>query len=158
MKIQICFLQLILGMTVLVATSCDGKLQTGDDLSNWEKDFIRNLGVLDAKESIILFDSQSGGFNEVKSSGNFFTDKRIASYWIDNRDSAKTTVNYAFYTEIDTIRRYPKFKSLTLASYLEIHRRDGTKFKVYISADSVRTWEFFNKALEQWDRKKHAEW
>ena len=153
MKIRAYLFGLTLGLTGLAVTSCDRKLETGNDLSNQDKDFIKSLGVLDDKENIILFDSQGGGSNGLKTSGNFFTDRRIASYWIDNRDSTRTSIDYAFYTDIDTIWRYPKFKSLTLASYLEVHRRDGTKFKVYVSADSVRTWEFFNKALEQWNSK-----
>lgn len=153
MKIQTNLFGLFLGLILVVITSCDRKLDAGNDLSNKDKEFIRSLGVLDNNENIILFDSQGSGFNARETSGNFFTDKRIASYWIDHRDPSKTSIEYAFYVDIDTIWRYPKFRSLTLASYLEVHRRDGTKFKVYVSTDSVRTWDFFNKALEQWSQK-----
>ncbi|MGC3945533.1 MAG: hypothetical protein QM762_13620 [Chryseolinea sp.] len=145
--------RLTLVVAGLVVSSCDKHLDTGDDLSLQDKEFINKLGILDGDERIILFDSQGGGFNGLETSGNFFTDKRIASYWIDKRDSAKTNIDYAFYADIDTIWRYPKYKSLTYASYLEVHRRDGTKFKVYVSSDSVRTWDFFNRALEEWSRK-----
>jgi hypothetical protein len=137
----------------LIVSSCGGDLKTGEDLSKRDKEFIRELGILDGEENIILFDSQGGGFNGLKTSGNFITDKRIASYWIDSRDTTKTSVDYAFYADIDTIWRYPKFKSLTYASYLEVYRRDGTTFKVYIDADSTRTWDFFNRALQEWNRK-----
>lgn len=140
----------------LTISSCDKKLETGNDLSKDDKEFITNLGILGADENIILFDSQAGGFDEPKTSGNFFTDKRIASYWIDKHDTTQTSINYAFYEDIDTMQRYPKFRSLTLASYLEVHRRDGTKFKVYVSSDSVGTWKFFNNALEAWNKKRYA--
>jgi hypothetical protein len=153
MKISVYLIGLALGLTGFLATACGSKLETGNDLSGTDKAFIRSLGLLDSGEHIILFDSQGGGFNGLKTSGNFFTDKRIASYWIDRRDSSQTNVESAFYTDVDTIWRYPKFRSLTLASYLEVHRRDGTKFKVYVSADSVGTWNFFNKALEEWSTK-----
>jgi len=145
--------RLTLVVVGLVVLSCDKDLDTGDDLSTQDKEFIKGLGILDKDESIILFDSQGGGFNGLRTSGNFFTDKRIASYWIDDRDTTKTNIDFAFYTDIDTIWRYPKFKSLTLASYLEVHRRNGTNFKVYVSADSTTTWDFFNRALLEWSRK-----
>jgi hypothetical protein len=153
MKIQLYIFGLTLVVVGLVISSCDRDLDTGDDLSKEDKEFIKKLGILDGDESIILFDSQGGGFDGLKTSGNFFSDKRIASYWIDKRDTAKSSIDYAFYADIDTIWRYPKFKSLTYASYLEVHRRNGTKFKVYVSADSTRTWDFFNKALQEWSRK-----
>lgn len=147
----------LLGLTMalmgLVLASCDKRLTRGEDLSRQDIEFISSLGVLDKGENVILFDSQGGGFKALETSGNFFTDKRIAAYWIDTKDSTKTTIDHAFYGDIDTIRRYPKYKSLTLASCLEVHRRDGTKFKVYVSADSARTWTFFHQALEQWSRK-----
>jgi hypothetical protein len=140
----------IIGLTLI---SCHRDLKTGKTLSKKEREYIKGIGILDDQESIILFDSQGGGFNGLKTSGNFFTDKRIASYWIDSRDKNKTTIEYAFYPDIDTIRRYPKYKALTLASYLEVQRRNGTKFRVYVDADSLKTWDFFNRALEQWKRK-----
>jgi len=152
MKIRPDIFRMTLVVVGLVVSSCDKDLDTGDDLSKEDREFIKGLGILDNDESIILFDSQGGGFNDLKTSGNFFSDKRIASYWIDKRDTTKTSIDYAFYADIDTIWRYPKF-SLTYASYLEVHRRNGTKFKVYVSSDSTRTWDFFNKALQEWSRK-----
>jgi hypothetical protein len=153
MKRQRSIFSLTLIVVGLVVSSCDKGLSTGDDLSKQDKEFIKKLGILDADEMIILFDSQGGGFNGQRTSGNFFTDKRIASYWIDDRDATKTNIDFAFYPDIDTIWRYPKFKSLTLASYLEVHRKNGTNFKVYVSADSTKTWYFFNRAIQEWSRK-----
>jgi hypothetical protein len=153
-KIQHYIVRLILIVLGLVITSCGKDVETGDDLSKQDKEFIKKLGILENDENIILFDSQGGGFNGLKTSGNFFTDKRIASYWIDTNDTSKTSIDYAFYPDIDTLRRYPKFKSLTYASYLEVHKRNGKIFKAYVSADSAGTWEFFNRALEEWNRKK----
>jgi hypothetical protein len=81
--------------------------------------------------------------------------KELPSYWIDEYDSSKTSVDYAFYADIDTIQRHPKYKSLTLSSYLEVYRRNGTKFKVYVSADSASTWKFFNHALKEWNKNRN---
>jgi hypothetical protein len=153
MEMRVSILGLTFAVVGLIVSSCDSGLQTGDEVSKQDKKFIQELGILDADERIILFDSQGGGFNGLTTSGNFFTEKRIASYWIDNQDTTKTSIDYAFYTDIDTIRRYPKFKSLTYSSYLEVQRRNGTRFKVYIDSDSTRTWDFFNRALEEWSSK-----
>jgi hypothetical protein len=142
-------------VVLLVTASCGNDVDTGNDLSKKERAFLRKLHILDKDEVVILFDSQAGVFNAVEQAGNFFTDKRIVSYWIDEHDSSKTTVDYAFYADIDTIRRYPKYKSLTLSSYLEVHRRNGTKFNVYVSADSAGTWKFFNRALEEWTKVRN---
>lgn len=129
---------------------CSCGIKTGKEISAKDKKYLSKLGLLDEGEQIILFNSQGSGFRPIKQSGNFFTDKRIASYWIDDRHKSDSHLDYAFYQDIDTIWRYPKYKSLTLASYLEVHRNDGTRFKVYISADSATTWKFFNLALHQW--------
>jgi hypothetical protein len=153
MKIQCNIFRLLVVVVGLVAASCDKDLQTGGDLSKDDQEFIRKLGVLEVDEKIILFDSQGGGFDGLKTSGNFFTNKRIAAYWIDDSDTANTNIDYAFYEDIDTIWRYPKFKSLTYSSYLEVRRRNGTRFKVYVDADSAGTWEFFNTALRDWKRR-----
>jgi hypothetical protein len=83
-------LKLILLSVGLIVSSCGGDPETSDDLSKQDKEFIKKLGILDDQENIILFDSQGGGFNALKTSGNFFTDRRIASYWIDSRDTTKT--------------------------------------------------------------------
>lgn len=156
MKLRTHLIKVIFGLAALLVVSCSRNLETGKDLSNSDIDFIRSLGVLDKNESIILFDSQGGVFYGLKTSGNFFTDKRIASYWIDDRDTSKTNIEYAFYKDVDTIWRYPKYRSLTLASYLEVHKKDGTRFKVYVSADSATTWQFFNRALGEWNRKTNT--
>ncbi|MFT3703496.1 MAG: hypothetical protein QM802_14060 [Agriterribacter sp.] len=137
-------------LLLIVFNSCNCGLKSDKDLSEKDKKFIKKLGLLEEKEKIILFNSQGSGFHTIKTSGNFFTDKRIASYWIDDQSKSKSHIEYAFYQEIDTIRRYPKYHSLTLASYLEVQKKDGTTFKVYVSEDSVTTWSFFNKALHQW--------
>jgi len=129
-------------------------MKEGNELSNSQKEFIEDLGILDEDEQIILFDSQGGGLTPEEVSGNFFTNKRIASYWIDERNQENTSVECAYYSEIDTIWRYPKFNAWTLASYLEVHRTNGSTFKVYVDGDSTETWNFFNIALQTWNENK----
>ncbi|MCE7997022.1 MAG: hypothetical protein HEP71_34000 [Roseivirga sp.] len=109
---------------------------------------------MDEGEQIILFDSNGYGLAPQEVSGNFFTNKRIASYWIDEHKQEDTYVESAYYSEIDTIWRYPKFNAWTIASYLEVYRTDGSTFKVYVDGDSTDTWNFFNLALRTWNENK----
>lgn len=134
----------------IISVLCSCGIKKDNKLSANNKKYLSELGLLEANEQIILFDSQGGGLHPIKHSGNFFTDKRIAAYWIDERHKSESHIEYAFYQDIDTIWRYPKYRSLTLASYLEVHRKDGTKFKVYVNGDSAATWKFFNRALHEW--------
>jgi len=148
-------IKLIVFAIILVALSCNRDLRTDSDISTQDKKFIRELGILDPGENIILFDSQGGGLDELMTSGNFFTNKRIASYWIDNQDTTKTSINSAFFTDIVTMRRFPMYRSLTCASYVEVSRRDGTKFNVYVDADSMQVINFFDRAFQAWNAKKN---
>src|SRR5687768_17340732 len=102
--------------TVAILLACGHNARNGTELSQAERDYIKGLGLLDDNENIILFDGQS----DLKTSGNFFTDKRIASYWIDNRNKAKSSVDFGLYSEIDTILTTDLSRSLTYASYLQV--------------------------------------
>ncbi|MBI5539885.1 MAG: hypothetical protein HY951_07500, partial [Bacteroidia bacterium] len=104
-------------------------------------------------EAIILFKTQ-GAFGDIKVSGNFFTEKRIASYWIDKNDTNKTNIDFAYYSDIDTIITTFLTTSLTYASFLEVKKINGQKFKVYVDADSAETRDFFNSAIAEWIKNR----
>ncbi len=110
---------------------------TEDEIS-----YIQGLGILDEKEKIILFDSQM----DIKTSGNFISDKRLASYWIDKRDKRKNEVNFVYYKDIDTITYKDLSKSLTYASFLEAVKKDGKKMKVYVGGDNNAIRYFYKVA------------
>lgn len=122
--------------------SCKPNMMIGKDLSSKEIMYIQKMGLLDKNEEIILFATQ-GGFLGLKSSGNFYTQKRIASYWIDKNHPERTSKDFAYYKDIDTIICQPKLNAVTLSSSLEIKTKSGEIFEVYIDADSAQTWKFF---------------
>ena len=134
---------IVIAVTLL---SCAHHSKKGNDLSVSDIKYIKGLHILQDNETIMLFDTQA----DLKTSGNFFTDKRLASYWIDKRDSTKNSVRFAFYTEIDSLQTTDLTKSLTYASFLNISKHDGTSFKVYIDGDSTEVWKFFNLAITTW--------
>ncbi|WP_295801482.1 hypothetical protein [Mucilaginibacter sp.] len=131
--------------------ACQPGVQKGAALSRIHINYIRRLGLLAGDEHIILFDSQY----KIKVSGNFFTNRRLAAYWTDENDPAKSYINYAFYPDIDSIkRRY--FKVSADVSYLEVYKSDGEKFRVFVKADSAATKCFFNSAVLMWEKSKLA--
>lgn len=117
MKIILQVSLLSLFFCCLAAICGCGGIKSEKEISLKERKYLGQLGLLDGDEKIILFDSQGGFIKPWKQSGNFFTDKRIASYWIDERHKSRSHKHSAFFGEIDTIWRFPKYHSLTLASY-----------------------------------------
>jgi hypothetical protein len=139
----------ILTITSLLS-SCSFNHRNETNLSTEEIEFISSLDLLDEDEKIEMCES-NGGFNGYKQSGNFITNKRLAGYWIAD-DSEE--INFAKYSDIDSIVEVDLISKPTYASYLEIYKDDGTIFKVYVDADSTRTYTFFNQAMENWRNKR----
>ena len=142
----------LLFLPILLLVSC-AEDKTERNLMTGERKFLEGLGVLDLKEEIELFENNDGS-EDVTKSGNFITNRRIASYWIEDGEKE---VNQAFFeTDIDSMSQTDNHTALTDASYLTIYKTDGSSFKVYVDADSTRTHAFFNKAQSNWEslRKK----
>ena len=143
---KVCVILLMMTSGILFSCSTD-KDETNLQLG--EKKFIQGLGILDFKEDIELFEC-NGGFEDVTQSGNFITAKRVASYWIENGE--KEVNSALFSTEIDSISETDFTNSVTNASYLTIYKTDGSSFMVYVDADSTRTHQFFNQAMDNWTK------
>lgn len=142
-------LLLLLTLSVVLLPSCNFRSKTESNLTQDDLNYINSIIPLDEDENIEMFDSQ-GGFKGVEGSGNFYTNKRIGAYWIDGKDDQ---INSAKYEEIDSIKTVDKVQAVTFASYLDVYSSKGN-FKVYIDADSSRTWAFFKGAIELWESKK----
>lgn len=106
--------------------------------------------LLEAGEEIFLFDSQLR--NSV--SGNFISDKRIASYWMDERPEKKSA-DFAFYPDIDTLIANDMKGALTYAAYIEVVKKDSANsFKVYVDGDSAEVRTFFERAFTEWRKRR----
>lgn len=126
------------------------KIKSGTELQTQEKTYLRKLGLLDDHEQIIKFYSNY----KFKSAGNFFTDKRIAKYWIDKRDSSKTEITYALYSDILSIDSTTAVPS-TWCPYLLVTRKDKTQFKVFVNGKNADVKNFFAEAIHQWTNTQH---
>lgn len=132
---------------LFAAFSCN-KIETQQTLNQDDINFIKSLKLLDDNETIYRFYSESK--NEI--AGNFFTDQRIATYWIDQRNSTKDNINFAYYKDIakiDTIFN----AGLTYSPYILVTKRNGSKFKVSVDGKKNEIKSFFEDVLKEWRRK-----
>jgi len=134
---------------VFLLVSCNSGIKKGNKLSQADLNYISEIGLVDKGEQIFLFASQSDN----KTSGNFITNKRLASYWIDEQ-IVDGNINSAFYHEIDTILTKDLSSSWTYASFLKVIKKDSTEFKVFVHGDSKKINQFFEKAVSEWEKRK----
>lgn len=133
---------------LILLVACN-QIENSNTLDKNDIEHIKSMNLLDEDETIIEFYSQ---FRK-KLAGNFFTNKRIASYWLDKRNPEKNSITFAYYrdiTKIDTIH----IAALTYTSYLLITKRDSTQFKVQVGGDKQAVKHFFEKALEEWKKDR----
>jgi hypothetical protein len=134
---------------VFLFSSCLPGIKKGTDISRNHIDYIKKLGILSDNERILLFVTQG----RMKVSGNFFTDKRIAAYWIDETHKENSFIKFAFYNEIDSILPH-LIKGANHSSYLEVYKNNGQKFKVYADSGNGETQYFFEEAIAEWKKNK----
>src|SRR5690348_11514506 len=80
---------------LLLFLSCN-HIENGNTLSQKDIAYIKSLKLLEDGETIFKFYSEY----KKKVAGNFFTDRRIATYWKDERNSEKDEIAFAFYNDI----------------------------------------------------------
>lgn len=134
----------------LTSIACN-KITSGSDLETQDISRIQKLGILGKDEIIIQFYSQL--YNEA--AGNFFTQKRIASYWIDQDDSAKTKINSAFLKDVismDTV----VYAGATYAPFIRVTTKDSAEFNVYFDGGKNEIRKTFIQAIGVW-RKQQKE-
>jgi len=140
------FYLIVLGTGIV--GSCQ-HIETGDSLGKKTIERIKSLGLLDDGEKIVKYYS-----NYTKNkAGNFFTDKRIAHYWLDDNDPKKSDTSFAYYQDIlsiDTVYSVPD----TFVPYMTIRKTDSSAFKVFIEGSPKEVREFFEGAMNLWQRYK----
>lgn len=127
--------------------SCN-KIETQQTLNQADIKFIKNLNLLEDKEVIYKF------YSEYKKeyAGNFFTNRRVATYWIDKRDKTKNIIQFAYYDDIanmDTIYKV----GLTYSPYILITKKKGDTFKVSVDGDKKEIKSFFEDVLAEWRKR-----
>lgn len=133
---------------LLLLLSCN-HIQKGNSLSKADIDFIKSLHLLDDGEKIEKFYSNY----KKKVAGNFFTDRRLAVYWVDTQYEEKNERSFAFYKDIKAIDTVYDV-DLTYCPYLRVTKYDGTQFKVCVEGSKREVKAFFEEALNEWQKEK----
>lgn len=124
-------------------------IETGSSLSKSDIEYIQGLNLLDKNEKIYKFYSEY----KKKVAGNFFTDKRVAKYWIDERDKEKNQIAFAFYKDIQSIDTVYN-AGVTYSPYMLVTKTDSTTFKVSVNGKKEEIKSFFEDALNIWQQHK----
>lgn len=128
-------------------SSC--RLSENDKLNDSDIEFIKDLGLLENEEEILVFSTSL----TKKINGNFASDKRIAAYWIDKKAGENSFV-YAYYKDIENIESIDLTETWTYSSYLIITKKDDSKFKVYIDGDKEKCVSFVTTTINTWKEKR----
>ncbi|QLC65924.1 hypothetical protein LPB248_06395 [Flavobacterium sp. LPB0248] len=139
---------LIIILTILLLISCN-KIETNQTLDKEDLKYIKSLNLLSDGENIYKF------YSEYKKNvaGNFFTDKRIATYWIDERNSKKNEINYAYYNEIEKIDTI-SYAGASYTPYILVTKTNGKTFKVSVDGDKKDIKAFFEGVIKEWKIKR----
>ncbi|MBF4463664.1 hypothetical protein [Flavobacterium sp. LC2016-12] len=136
--------------TVLYLFFSCNKIENQSTLSKDDIQYIKSLKILDDNETIYRFYSNF----KLKNAGNFFTDKRLASYWIDKRDQRKNEIVFAYYHDISKIDTVYK-AGATYCPYLLVTAKNGSTFKVSVEGEKKEIKSFFERALQEWRKRKN---
>src|SRR5664279_3516123 len=134
---------------ILVFLTACNHIQTGYTLSKTDIDRIQKLNLLDKDERIYKF------YSEFKSdvAGNFFTNKRLAKYWIDKKDKTKDQISFAYYPDIKSIDTVYN-AGATHCPYMLVTKNNGSQFKVGFDGKQKEIKEIFEEALNEWAQNK----
>ncbi len=83
--------------------------------------------------------------------GNFFTNKRIAHYWLDSHEKNKSDTTFAFYNEITSIDTFYEVPD-TFGLYMKITKNDSMTFRVYTGGTKGEIKSFFKEAIRVWKK------
>ena len=142
-KSALIFKSFLVGFSALVL-ACN-KIETGKSLQKKDVERLRSFQLLDEGETIFAFYSEYK--NEV--AGNFYTDKRIASYWIDAENKSTTKRVFAYYRQIKSIDTV-MYAGATYCPYLRVTKHDNTTFDVYFDGKPELVRAAFQEAIGIW--------
>jgi hypothetical protein len=130
--------------------SCKNKIETSETLTKQDIELIQKLNLLDKDEKIYKF------YSEFKKNvaGNFYTDKRMASYWLDEHDTTKNKIEFAYYKDIVKLDT-TYFAGTTYCPFLLVTQKGGSNFKVCVDGNKSEVTAFFNDAINKWTQKKN---
>lgn len=141
--------QILLWLVLPALVSCQ-KIEAGQNVAAETVQLVKSLGLLSPDEQLVLYYSNF----KPSRAGSFFTNKRIAHYWLDERPD-HNRVESAFYPDIVAIT--PQFNASDFdCPYLEITNKNGTSFRAYMDGSSAEKKLFFEQAVATWRKVRTA--
>lgn len=122
---------------IITFVSCD--LLFKNELDQEGIEYIKSLELLESDEEIIWYVT----LMDVKSSGNFLTNKRISSYWTYGRKEEHRKY-FVYLKDIDSISLNDLSHTITYSSHINVYSK-GKNYKVYLDNDSITTKDYFQK-------------
>jgi hypothetical protein len=128
--------------------SACNRIETADTLSPGIINNLKNMGLLNAKEGLVCY--YSNYKEEIV--GSIIANQRLAHYWIDEKDSSKSEIESAYYSEIVNIVDHFQMQDFD-CPYLEVTKSDSTQFRVYVDGNEEEKQHFYQTALALWKQK-----
>ncbi len=132
---------------IMVSVGCGRSTNTvGPVLPELEKHLVA-IGLLDPQEAVLGFTTNHND-EEARA---FFTNKRIAWYWLNEKDTTQNSKHSAYYPEISTA-------SLTLsnrwddAHFITIKTIGANEFNAYLGGSK----EFAQSFFDEFERERKA--
>jgi hypothetical protein len=124
-------------------------VMSGDDLPTSQLRFIKGTGQCEDSEQIYYF--YSGGFLSYEDDGNYFTDKRVVSYW---KAGEQVMSEYAEYADIGNIvATYPE--NVLDDTIIEVTRMDESGFQLNVSTESDLDKVFVQSLVSFWNQYRN---
>ncbi len=131
----------------LFLSACN-RIESADSLSPETLAKLKTLGLLNAKEDLVCY--YSNYKEEIV--GSIITDQRLAHYWIDEKDSSKSEIESAYYSEIVNIVDHFQVQDFD-CPYIAVTKTDSTQFRVYVDGNAEEKQYFYQTALALWKQK-----
>jgi hypothetical protein len=126
------------------------QIETADTLSPETISSLKDMGLLNDNEGLVYYYSN---YKEEKV-GSVITNQRLAHYWIDEKDSSKSEIKSAYYSEIVNIVDHFQVQDFD-CPYLEVTKNDSTQFRVYVDGNLEEKQNFHQTALKLWMHGLH---
>lgn len=137
---------LFAGLLVVALSACSTSTNIpGETLEREQENHLRELFELEAQEAIITLNNLPSAV----SNGSFYTDQRVAGYWISENQSGNNLVSV----------RYEDVKSMTLsdlsgsrgqASFILITKKNGRSVQIFVDGKSKEVGDFYDGVQRSW--------
>ncbi len=140
----------LLGFTLVSDSSLlpSDAVVTQADIMTSDMTFLHRKKIVPPDEKINYF--YSDAFLSIRDDGNGFTDKRIFSYWLDEKDQFQSEI-VAFEKVKDIKVEYTEDPDSN--TIITIIRSDDSDFMLFVSAVDAGDKLFVNKLKEQWKKQ-----